>query len=152
EAIGPSVEKKATMSSELLYFDSRSFFEDFKRDVSQSRESIDIEVYIWESDPIADDILEALAAAARRGVRARLIVDGVGSLKWINSKIDEARTRGIEVYVFNPVNRPWAIHLWPKFNRRTHRKLFLIDRQILYTGSMNVMQETLHWRETGLRV
>ena len=142
------------MTSEALYFDSRSFFENLKRDVQSSQYSIDIEVYIWAGDSLANELFECLIEAVQRGVKVRLVVDGIGSLFWVRSQLQPNFDfiRGIEVHVFNPLNRLWAIHLWPKFNRRTHRKIFLIDNKILYTGSINVMNETLNWRETGLRL
>ncbi|MES2767877.1 MAG: phospholipase D-like domain-containing protein, partial [Bdellovibrionota bacterium] len=38
------------------------------------------------------------------------------------------------------------------FNRRNHRKIFVIDQKIAYVGSLNVMEPALKWKETTLRI
>ncbi len=140
------------MASEALYFDSREYFEDLKRHIQNAQHSVDIEVYIWAADTLGDELLKLLVEAADRGIKVRLLVDGIGSLYWLQTRMSSQNCGEVQVRIFNPLHRLWAVHRWPKFNRRTHRKIFLIDQKILFTGSMNVMKESYGWRETGLRL
>jgi len=44
-----------------------------------ARKSIDFETFIFERDELGERILQSLIEASQRGVKVRLLVDGVGS-------------------------------------------------------------------------
>ncbi|MCM2323552.1 MAG: phospholipase D-like domain-containing protein [Oligoflexia bacterium] len=131
---------------------------------SQATSSIDLETYIFENGPLGNAVLGALETAAARGVRVRLIVDGLGSPSFNRSAVIALAERGIDVRVYHPL--PWVwfsfsgfLSLFFKLNRRDHRKLCVIDGRIAFTGSMNVSADhlkehrgTAAWRDTGVEV
>ena len=47
--------------------------------IDGARTEVHLETYIFNADPAAEAVRDALMRAARRGVRVRLLIDGVGS-------------------------------------------------------------------------
>ena len=65
--------------------------------------------YIFHDDPAACALADALAEAARRGVRVRVVVDGFGSkgaLQVLRKRLDGS---GVALAVFRPVDRWWQL-------------------------------------------
>lgn len=50
------------------------------RDIQLARHNIEMVFYIWLPGGQADNVAEALMAAARRGVHCRLLLDSAGSV------------------------------------------------------------------------
>ena len=65
---------------ETVFADSNQFFAALLRDIDEAVAHIELETYIYDLDPLGKEVAEHLAAASRRGVSVRLLVDGVGSL------------------------------------------------------------------------
>lgn len=147
----------------------KSIFEFFEK----ARSTIDFEVYIFEKSNIGDQIIDALKAAAQRGVRVRLLVDGFGSSTFSSAYSDKIAGLGVRIY--HPV--PWAkstsahkqietgwgpgtyFQLIASLNSRDHRKVCIIDSKHAFLGSYNVTDVHLAsvshekaWRDYGVRV
>jgi cardiolipin synthase len=157
---------------EQLYFRGDEFFSNLLAAVRQAQQSIEVEAYIFAVDPLGREVAEAFAAAAARGVRVRVIVDGIGSPDWSEAYGASMRAAGVEYKVFH--QSPWEwffrgavpgtrrlgiLGLIRKINSRNHRKLFLIDDRDAFLGGMNVWDVTLHavhgeraWRDTAVQV
>ena len=138
-----------------IYSDGHSKFEDFKHDLSQAKEYINIQYYIIEDDNIGTEIKNILIAKASEGVKIRIIYDHVGSFSTKNSFFNEMKAAGIMVHPFFKVSFPF---LGTRINWRNHRKLCIIDGEIGYIGGMNIADRYLTggkfdtWRDTHLRV
>ncbi|MCM2279724.1 MAG: phosphatidylserine/phosphatidylglycerophosphate/cardiolipin synthase family protein [Oligoflexia bacterium] len=149
---------------EIVFQDGDSYFADLLEGIAAARVSIDLESYIFQPDVLGTKVLDALAAAGARGVRVRLLVDGVGAPSFDERKVAMLQYRGIQARVYHPL--PWVwfrlsafLHLLLRLNRRDHRKLCLIDSAIAWVGSMNISAEHLRslkgedaWRDTATRV
>lgn len=155
-----------------LFHDGDLFFEDVFRAIAAAKEAIDFETYIFENDELGDKMVAAFLHAAQRGVKVRLLLDGVGSLNWNHDEAEACRKRGVEVRFFHPL--PWQrrnFKFWKyltlqkiilsltKLNSRNHRKTCLIDGKVVFLGSMNVSAKHLRsvngdcaWRDTSVRV
>lgn len=105
-------------------------------DVESARSRVFILAYIFADDPVGQSVIEALGRAVKRGVDCRVLVDPVGSSHWVRGTercLDEA---GVKYRAALP---------WHWLRRRTrrdmrnHRKLFVIDGRIGYSGSQNVV-------------
>jgi len=154
-------ESNLSLTTEKLYFRAHSYFFDLLQDIQKSKLSIDIEMYIWSTDEIGQQLYLALKQAVKRGVKVRIVVDGIGSFYWIQWYLSKFLYSGIEIKIFHPLLWSWSIfkftphRLWialNRINRRNHRKFFLIDQKIIYTGSLNIMKSSFFWRETGIRL
>lgn len=119
--------------------------------ISAAQKSIQLETYIYRADKIGGRFLEALLAAARRGVRVRVLVDAAGSWFLPGNFFNPLVAAGAEVRRFNP------LHLW-RFGVRNHRKLLICDETTLFIGGFNIADEydgdgvTQGWCDLGVRL
>jgi cardiolipin synthase len=109
-----------------------------------------IEIYQIRRDPVGWKICAALAEAASRGVRVRLLLDSFGSSA-ISSWLEILSDYGVEVRWYSP----WR--LWTNPFKRTHRKLVVIDGRQASLGGINFAAEFSEvlagdesWRDVGL--
>ncbi len=113
---------------------------------AQAERSLDVQYYIWHDDVSGRLLLRALADAARRGVRVRLLLDDNGvsgmdaTLAALNTQDD------FEVRLFNP-SRVRRLKLagfvfdFFRMNRRMHNKAFIVDGAAAIIGGRNVGDE-----------
>ncbi|HEX4882128.1 MAG TPA: phospholipase D-like domain-containing protein [Porticoccaceae bacterium] len=96
--------------------------------------TIDLATYIFENNALGRDFVAALAEAGARGVRVRVLLDGLG--EWYSRGIrGRLRGAGIAVRRFNP---PRLLPPSLNINLRNHRKLLLVDGRIAFTGGINI--------------
>jgi cardiolipin synthase A/B len=96
--------------------------------------------YIFHDDPAAEQVAGALARAARRGVRVRVVVDGFGShrpLLQVQRWLDGS---GASLVIFRPIERWWN-WLQPGQLRRLHTKLCVVDGTHGFVGGINVIDD-----------
>lgn len=96
--------------------------------------------YIFELDAAGQAVIAALAAAARRGVRVRVVVDGFGSQATIAALAEALSPLGIAFAVFRPVTSWWS-WLQPGQLRRLHQKLCVVDSDLAFVGGINVIDD-----------
>ncbi len=126
--------------------------------IRAAKKSIDIQTFIWAEDDAGWLVLDELLAAARRGVKVRVLSDQLFSLndvEWL-AQIARAHTN-LEFKLYNPtfdeaVTEPleFAAGLlccFSKFNQRMHNKLFLVDGEIGIAGGRNYENRYFDWDE-----
>lgn len=104
-----------------------------------ARAEIHLETYIFSADASALQVRDALIRAARRGVRVRLLIDGVGSRDLPADWRAALQDAGVGVLVYRPLVGGWRSN--PKSLRRLHRKLAVIDARIAFVGGMNLIDD-----------
>ena len=103
--------------------------------IGSARRSIGLASYIFDNDPTGRMFVDALAAAVRRGVAVRVLVDGIGatySRPAITGLLAEA---GVPVALFLPTGVPFY---FPYANLRNHRKILVVDGEVGFTGGLNI--------------
>ncbi|RUM75035.1 MAG: cardiolipin synthase [Sulfurovum sp.] len=121
-------------------FSSTDAYERILKEIHRSTQSIDFSTYLFEFDKTTEVILEALTQKAKEGVRVRLLLDLVGSLKiYFNQrKFKSLREAGGKVDFFVSIKkRPFQNYL----NLRNHRKIYLFDKERLLSGGMNLSND-----------
>lgn len=119
--------------------------------IGAARRSVAVEGYIIGDDAVGRAFRDAAAAAARRGARARLLVDAWGSLELPDSFWEPARAAGVEVRWFNPLSLRRGLH-------RDHRKLVVVDDETALLGGFNFAASydgdgvQAGWRDLGLEL
>jgi cardiolipin synthase len=117
-----------------------AFFPALIEAIDGARTEIHLETYIFNADPSAAAVRDALIRAARRAVRVRLLIDGVGSRELPAAWLEALKTAGVGVLVYRPLTgRGWRSN--PKSLRRLHRKLAVIDARIAVVGGMNLIDD-----------
>lgn len=138
-----------------IYTHGTDKFNDFKNDLTNAREYINIQYYIFEDDSIGTEIKNILLKKAQEGLKIRVIYDHVGSFGTKKSFFKEMENAGIMVHPFFKVSFP---PFGTRINWRNHRKLCIIDGQIGYIGGMNIADRYISggkfasWRDTHIRV
>jgi cardiolipin synthase len=118
-------------------------------DIGQSRSSCHLEFYIWNAGGLADRLEEALIEAAGRGVACRLLLDAVGSKPFLRSQaMKRLRDAGVEIGAVLPVGVFSA--LFSRADLRNHRKAVVIDGEIGYTGSQNLVDPRYFKQDSGV--
>ncbi|RZA09307.1 MAG: cardiolipin synthase [Proteobacteria bacterium] len=118
-------------------------------DVNAAQESCDMEFYIWSDGGRADDFGEALLGAAARGVRCRVLLDQVGSAKFLRGpQARRLRDGGVELKAALPSGLFRSLIARPDL--RIHRKILVIDGKIAYTGSLNLADPKHFKRSAGV--
>jgi cardiolipin synthase len=123
--------------------------------IRQATDSVHLLTYIYWEGEIACQFADALTAAARRGVRVRLLVDAVGGAKMASTMVDELKEGGCTFAWFRPLR--W--YNLGRFNNRTHRKVMVVDGRIGFTGGVGIAevwtghaQDPQHWRDDHFRI
>ena len=99
---------------------------------------LDICTYILGADAIGTQLIEELTICARRGVRVRFLLDGVGALFVPRSVFRRLKSAGIETAVFSPL---LARKTQGPRNLRNHRKWVVADGARLWAGGRNFAVE-----------
>jgi cardiolipin synthase len=101
--------------------------------IGAARHAVRLEVYAFERDAVGERFVGALGAAARRGVRVAVVLDGLGSLSDGREVAELLRDAGCEVAIYNPFRALLAGRF-----RRNHRKILLVDDAVAFVGGINV--------------
>ena len=106
--------------------------------IEGARISVDLETYIYADDNIGHRVTDALAAAAARGVRVRVLIDGFGGGEYARRLVTELNAQGAEVKIFRP-ERWWRLER--KLLRRLHRKIAVVDERKAFVGGINIIDD-----------
>lgn len=107
---------------------------------------IQLETYIFDFHGTGARVAQALARAAARDVTVQVLVDGIGTgplpEEW-RKKFDAA---GVQWCVYSPLGAGFAGLgrlglLRPNQWRRLHRKLCVVDQQLVFCGGINVLDD-----------
>jgi len=119
--------------------------------IAGASSSIQFEFYIFRADVPGERFRDAFVAAARRGVKVRVLLDGFGSGDLPANYWDRLRAAGGEAFLFNP-------GLLLRLPIRNHQKLLVVDHAVAFVGGFNIGSEYegdgVHrgWRDLGLRL
>ncbi|MFC0677339.1 phosphatidylserine/phosphatidylglycerophosphate/cardiolipin synthase family protein [Lysobacter korlensis] len=124
-------------------------------EIRNAKRSVHLLTYVYWTGDIAHTFANELAAAARRGVEVRLLLDAFGARKIDPDWVEQMEQAGAEVEWFRPLR-------WDNldnFNNRTHRKVLVVDGRVAFTGGVGIAQEWVgdaqdaeHWRDDHFRI
>lgn len=109
--------------------------------VEQARSSVFLATYIFGNDAAGQRMVAALGRAVDRGVKVRVLLDGMGLLYSWPPIVGRLRRADVPVQRFLYSLRPWRM---PYMNLRNHRKLLVVDQSLGFTGGMNLRQGYLN--------
>lgn len=157
---------------ETLFPSGDEYFTGLLTAIENAQSSVELETYIFEKGVLAERFKNQLVTTAKRGIRTRLIVDGLGSPSFFSDFYPELKAAGVRVRFFRVF--PWLLNRlpgdpnsffrrvlwrWTNMNRGNHRKFCLIDQRELWVGSYNISDVHLRsvcgeaaWKDLGVRV
>ncbi|MGH7945849.1 MAG: phospholipase D-like domain-containing protein [Opitutaceae bacterium] len=140
-----------------LLRDARENYPAWLEAIAAARHRVHFENYIFRDDTTGEIFADALIAAARSGVRVRLIYDWLGGFgKTSKSFWNQLRDGGVDIRCYNPpsLDAPFG------WFSRDHRKLVVVDGEVgfitglcigrMWTGQPERKIEP--WRDTGIEV
>ncbi len=136
--------------SELTLLDDwQQVFRALIADIDAAQRTCHMVFYIWNVGGEADEVAEALRRAVRRGVICRVLVDDVGSRPFLRSPAAEKmREAGVQLHAALPGSL--LRMLLVRYDLRMHRKIVVIDGEIAYTGSLNLVDPRHFKQEAGV--
>ncbi len=101
--------------------------------IENSKDTLDISYYSIKDGVSAEIFLGSILDAANRGVKVRIILDGITN--YSNSVRNTFVTHpNIEIKLFEPINflKPWS------WNNRLHDKYIIADKSVAIIGGRNI--------------
>jgi cardiolipin synthase len=123
-----------------FFASSYSTWEAMFEAIGGAKESIYLEMYIFNDDVRRFDFLTLLANKAKDGLRVRIVLDYFGSSKLSNEAVTELRESGAEVFFFS------------RLLHRIHRKILVVDERVAFIGGVNFHQVARRWDDLAVRV
>jgi len=103
--------------------------------IGEARESVWLSTYIFQTDAVGGQFVDALGAAARRGISVRVLVDGIGEWYDWPHVVPRLRRAGVPTARFLP---PRLLPPNLSLNCRDHRKILIADGRTAFIGGMNL--------------
>lgn len=157
--------------TEQVVAEAAEYYELLIADIHAAQHTIELVSYIFQLDRVGQLVKAALIKAALRGVKVRVVVDGVGSSIYGEALARSLHAVGAEVKIYHPLPWSWSSYRWSvaegffarKFtrllsslNRRDHRKFCVLDQTIGWCGSFNICRDHLDneepWRDYAVRL
>jgi cardiolipin synthase A/B len=119
-------------------------------DIDAAASHVHLLYYMFVPDKTGNRVADALERAVRRGVKCRVLADAVASRSFFHHDCGLAprlRAAGVEVTAALPV----AVikRQLPRMDLRNHRKLAVIDGNVAYCGSHNLVNPDYGGRHGG---
>ncbi|QEC66247.1 phospholipase [Panacibacter ginsenosidivorans] len=117
-----------------LVHSGQEYFNQLLYLIDSAKESIHLQVYIFESDETGHTISTALKSAAKRNVQVFLLTDGFASQHLPRKFIQDLKEAGVHFRFFEPLFRSKYFY----FGRRMHHKIFVADAKYALAGGINI--------------
>jgi cardiolipin synthase len=133
------------------------------QDIRAARSTVHVLFYVAVLDEVSKNFFDACAEAADRGVTVRVLYDHIGSLKYpgYRAMTKHLDAHGIEHYPMMPL-KLFSDGAFQRPDLRNHRKLVIVDGEIGWMGSQNLIarhynkrgnkKRGLKWQETMVRL
>lgn len=138
-----------------LLVDGQRFLPAMLKAISDAREYVLVEMYLFESGQLTNRFIDALLRAVKRGVSVRVLIDDFGSLNLHAHDRIRLVKGGVMLVYYNPLR----FGRLSSYLHRDHRKLLLVDGRLAFTGGSGITDSfdpTLHpkgwWHDLMIRM
>jgi cardiolipin synthase len=139
-----------------MYHEGGPCFDAMREAIAGARHHIHWLTFIYQYDGLGREFLELLTRKVKEGVQVRLLFDAMGSHHLTHRRVREFVAAGGKAIPFLPVS---LLRRRMQVNLRNHRKILVVDGQVVFVGGLNVGDEYLgkvarfgFWRDTHLRI
>jgi len=116
-------------------------------DIDRARAHVHLLFYIFADDRTGQEVIGALTRAVKRGVECRVLIDALGSRAWAPRVVEALKAAGVSVRLVLPVGL--LRHRSARADLRNHRKIAVVDGEIGYVGSQNIVDADFNPRVTN---
>ncbi|KPC52865.1 phospholipase D family protein [Amantichitinum ursilacus] len=150
QSVASQVSAHPGQSGFYLLVSGKEAFEARMALIQQAQKSLDLQYYAAMEDRTGHAIMDALVAAARRGVRVRLLLDDMNIKNPDNVVALAATEPNFEARVFNPVTTGGRSALarasamfsdFDHLERRMHNKSLIADNAFAILGGRNLADQ-----------
>ena len=124
--------------------------------INSATRSIDLQTYIFDKDDSSRVILDALLAAANRGVKVRVLIDQLSAIPDLRILAALAGAHSnFELRIYNPTFGKAKLDYldyagsvlccFRRFNQRMHNKLLVVDNVAGMVGGRNYQDDYFDW-------
>ncbi|MDM0014239.1 cardiolipin synthase ClsB [Variovorax sp. J22P168] len=124
-----------------LLENGEEFFPRVFEAIGEARREVVVETFILFEDKVGQGLHAALCAAAGRGVKVDLMIDGFGSPALSPEFVAGLTRAGVKVRVFDPGKRFFGQRM--NVFRRMHRKIVVVDGTLAFVGGINYSADHL---------
>lgn len=128
-----------------LLINGEAFYPRVFAAIESAEREVLIQTFILFDDSVGQALHRVLVAAARRGVRVELLIDGYGSPDLSPAYVEGLTSAGVRLHVFDP--GPKLFGLRTNLFRRMHRKIVVVDGRLAFVGGINYSID--HLKEHG---
>jgi cardiolipin synthase A/B len=121
-----------------LLIDGPTTFASMFEAIERARHTVLLQSYILEDSSVADRLTELLVRKQAQGVKIALLYDAVGSIG-TSEPFERLHAAGIPTCAFNPISPLTRPGYWD-IAHRDHRKILSVDRQVGFTGGINISE------------
>ncbi|MFI7493349.1 cardiolipin synthase [Kocuria sp. M4R2S49] len=131
--------------------DYNGCLEEIAEQIRGARSSVHFQFYIAASDKTTEPVVAALEDAHRRGLTVRVLIDHLGSAGYpgYQQMVQRLDAAGIPWRRMLPV-RPWRGQ-YQRPDLRNHRKIVVVDGQVAFAGSQNVIDRSYNKKRNKRR-
>jgi cardiolipin synthase A/B len=149
-------------NSASLIGDYRGSLDAMTEAIGRAERYVHVEFYIFAYDRTTAPMIDALGAAAARGVEVRVLLDHIASLrvKGYRKTLKRLDRMGVRWQLMLPVQPLKGRYQRPDL--RNHRKILVVDGEVGFMGSQNIIDRSynkrsnirrgLKWKELVARV
>jgi cardiolipin synthase A/B len=118
------------------------------QEIDRSQRFVHIEYFALSRDADTQCVFAAMERAHQRGVKVRVLLDHLGSRKYPGFKKLRRwfRETGIEHHLSLPLR--FFGSSYTRFDLRNHRKIVVIDGQVAFSGSQNLIKRNYFRKDT----
>jgi cardiolipin synthase len=132
------------------------YFPAMLKAIHSAQKTVNFATYIFESDEVGHQFRDAFCERAAAGIEVRILLDGIGSGWGLdNSDVKMMRKAGCKFAYYHPT-ASWRVD---RTNRRSHRRILVLDGKVAFTGSAGFSrkwaghaQDKYHWRDSQARI
>jgi cardiolipin synthase len=112
----------------------KAYFDALLHMISNAKESLHLQTYIFDQDETGQMVADALVAAVKRGVDIYMLVDGYASKALSKEFLGGLKNEGVHIKFFEPLFRSKFFY----FGRRMHHKVVVADGRFGLVGGINI--------------
>ena len=144
---------------EVVYYPTgREMFAAMLSSLQKAEKFVLMEYFILAGGTMWRELLKLLLEKAEEGVQIKIIYDDFGSMFSLPPRYArylESLHENIRCHAFNKVYPIFSA----RYNHRDHRKIFIVDGKVGFTGGINIADEYIdekkrfgYWKDTGVCV